>query len=204
MASAIDRNEHLFFSHLAVSYTNPYVGMLAIHLRRGDYVKACQDLGTWSSTFYGWSLLPHLPDAFTPPPTPEGTYKNNTPENYAIYLKRCFPTQAQILKKIREAKLDWETHPASQGHKLHSLYIMTNADSKWLNGLKDQLFAEGWLIVLSSTDLILDTEQISVAMAIDTEIGRKAAVFIGNGVSVSSILSMLWSDLACDVVVFND
>ena len=201
---AIARNEHLFFSHLAVTDTNPYSGMMAIHLRRGDYVRACQNYATWSSTFYGWNQLPHLPDAFTPPPTPEGTWGTNTPENYAIYYQRCFPTHAQIFAKIRDVKLDWETHPVSQGHKLRSLYIMTNADAKWLDELKALLLAEGWLTVLSSTDLVLNSEETSVAMTIDTEIGRKAAVFIGNGVSVSSVLSMPYSDLVCNIVVFND
>ena len=178
--SAIDRNEHLFFSHLAPTYSNPYAGMMAIHLRRGDYEIACHKYPRWSSPFFGWNQLPELRDSFIPPPG--GSYGTNTPENTALYLKRCLPTVEQILTKIKDSKLEWEENPASQDHKLTSLYIMTNADRKWLDNLKDRLFEEGWLTVISSNELILDAEQTTVAMSVDMDIGRRAAVFIGNGV----------------------
>ena len=178
---AIDRNEHLFFSHLAPATPNPYVGMMAIHLRRGDYGIACYKYPLWSSPFYGWNQLPDLVDTFIPPPG--GSYGKNTPENTALYLKRCLPTVEQILTKIKDSKLEWETSPASQDHKLTSIYIMTNADRNWLNNLKGLLFKEGWLTVVSGDDLKLDAEQTTVAMSIDMDIGQRAAVFIGNGVS---------------------
>ena len=87
------------------------------------------------------------------------------------------------MAKIKEAKLEWEKNDASEGHELTSMYIMTNADKRWQDALKAKLFAEGWLTVVSINDLILDAEQTTVAVAIDMDIGRRAAVFIGNGVS---------------------
>ncbi|KAF9538706.1 hypothetical protein CPC08DRAFT_508566 [Agrocybe pediades] len=54
--STVDRNTYLFLPRgprpeLPVS-NNPYDRMLAIHLRRGDFKKACLDLANWNSTFY--------------------------------------------------------------------------------------------------------------------------------------------------------
>lgn len=154
---------------------------MAIHLRRGDYEAACHRFPKWSSPFYGWNALPDLPDTFVPPPG--SGYGTNTPENTALYLKRCLPTEAEILAKIKEVKLEWEKNDASERHELTSMYIMTNADKRWQDALKAKLFAEGWLTVVSINDLILDAEQTTVAVAIDMDIGRRAAVFIGNGVS---------------------
>jgi hypothetical protein len=161
---------------------------MAIHLRRGDYLKACQGYSDWSSTFYGWNNLPELPDTFVPPSG--GGYGNNTPKNEALYFKRCFPTDDQVIAKIMETKLDWETGRDGP-QKLHSLYIMTNGEKSWVDGLGKRLLGEGWQKVVSNADLVLNDEQIGVGMAVDMDIGRRAGVFIGNGVSVSNSLLQL-------------
>ena len=63
--------------------------------------------------------LPDLVDTFIPPPG--GRYGKNTPKNTALYLKQCLPTVEQIPRKIKDSKLDWETSPASQDHKLQRI-----------------------------------------------------------------------------------
>jgi hypothetical protein len=188
--SAVARNEHVLFSPTSDHHSNRYEGLMAIHLRRGDYLSACQGLADWNSTFYEWNLLPELPDVFVPPSG--GGWGKNTPENEAIYLKRCFPSEEQLTAKIMQSKLDWETGGGnrSQRQKLDSLYIMTNAEKDWLDGFRTRLIEAGWAMVTSSADLVLDDEQTSVAMAVDMDIGRRAGVFIGNGVSVSDLGSI--------------
>ncbi|KAH0586012.1 hypothetical protein H2248_007289 [Termitomyces sp. 'cryptogamus'] len=63
---SIKQNEHLFMPppHWRFPWNTPgpYTHMLAMHIRRGDFKSACTHLATWNSTFYGWNLLPHLPD----------------------------------------------------------------------------------------------------------------------------------------------
>jgi hypothetical protein len=66
------------------------------------------------------------------------------------------------------------------------VYILSNEKrTAWMDGLK-MLQKEGWTVV-ASRDLVLDAEQKDVSMAVDMEIARRAAVFVGNGVSLSSL-----------------
>ena len=180
MSSAIEKNEALFFSPEQAVLSNRYHSMMAIHIRRGDYRAACQGFSEWGSNFYGWNLLPELPDWFVPPPGSGSGYTKSKKE--ALYFKRCFPTEDQIVAKVMESKLDWETGGDGRS-ELQLLYIMTNAENGWIEALKARLRAEGWPTVISGTDLLLDDEQTGVGMAVDMDIGRRAGLFIGNGVS---------------------
>ena len=62
---------------------------------------------------------------------------------------------------------------------------MTNAKKDWLDEFKKSLADAGWLKVVTSKDLVFDDDQTGVNMAIDMDIGRRAAVFIGNGVRLA-------------------
>jgi hypothetical protein len=46
------------------------------------------------------------------------------------------------------------------------------------------LYEDGWSHVATTQDLELTQEQKDVSMAVDMEIARKAAVFVGNGVCI--------------------
>ncbi|KDR71316.1 hypothetical protein GALMADRAFT_75159 [Galerina marginata CBS 339.88] len=164
-----------------VDEVDPFSHMLAIHLRRGDFNQACQSLSDWNATFYSWNLLEFLPDKFTPPPG--GSFGKNTPENEALYMKHCLPSDDEILQKIRDSRSDYLDAVNGQGRKetLDILYILTNDDSDWLKGVQKNMLTEGWKVVVTSRDLVLDREGKDVAMAVDMEIARKASVFIGNG-----------------------
>lgn len=184
--AAIARNEYLFVPRGGMKSPgprNPYDRMLAIHIRRGDFKEACLGLATWNSTFYSWNLLPFLPDKFVPPPG--GSWGKNTEENIAVYMERCLPTFDAIVQKIRDSRHDY-IKAAKGGEKrtLDTLYILTNDDSEWLQQLKSALKGEGWNLVVTSKDLVLDAEGVDTGMAVDMDIARRAAVFIGNGVSV--------------------
>lgn len=179
VSAAIDRNEYLFLPrgprppHPAPR--SPYARMLAIHLRRGDYLVHCHNLASWNSTYYGWAQLPSLPDMFTPLP-------DDDPERIDKMLTHCLPTSAQIVKRIHDVREEYLK--AGPRRLLDVLYLLTNDQETWLDGLKAELKTAGWHTIVTTRDLQLDAEQTDVSMAIDMELARMAAVFIGNGVSV--------------------
>ncbi|KAG9226540.1 hypothetical protein CCMSSC00406_0005793 [Pleurotus cornucopiae] len=181
--SAVARNEHLFGGG------DSYDRMMAMHIRRGDFKGACLELARWNSTFYSWNLLPFLPDKFTPPPG--GWWGANTPENTAVYLERCLPSSEAIVEKARRAREDLARHSTqTHGAQLDVMYLLTNEDGEWLDAMKRLLKNDGWTTVVTSRDLALNDEQAVVGMAVDMDIARQAAVFIGNG----------WSSFTSNIV----
>ncbi|KAF5382695.1 hypothetical protein D9615_003074 [Tricholomella constricta] len=190
--SAVERNAYLFNPRgprppHPVS-RDPHDRMLAIHARRGDFKDACLHLAKWNSTFYSWNLLEELPDAFPPPPG--GEQGNNTPENIRKYLEHCLPSFDDIVSKVRDSRYEY-LKESKKGHKtLDVLFLLTNAEGEWLDQLKATLREDGWHTIVTSKDLELDQEQTEVNMAVDMEIARRAAVFVGNG----------WSSFTSNIV----
>ncbi|KAF9068591.1 hypothetical protein BDP27DRAFT_1224103 [Rhodocollybia butyracea] len=169
--SAVDANEYLF---RARGSRDPYQRMMAIHIRRGDYLEACYRLAYYNSTFYSWNLLPQFTDSFVVP----STMSWNSSEYTQFYLDRCYPEPQAILKKVREAR---KAYVDAGGENLDVMYLLTNAQGDWLAGMLSYLKKDGWNTIVTSKDLELTAEQTDVNMAIDMEFARKAAVFIGNG-----------------------
>ncbi|KII83763.1 hypothetical protein PLICRDRAFT_440474 [Plicaturopsis crispa FD-325 SS-3] len=180
--SAVDRNEYLFHPRgprpAFPAPHDPFARMMALHIRRGDFDEACLRLARWNSTFYGWNLLPALPDHFEPPPG--GAWGLNTPANVALYMEHCWPTSDAIIVKVREVRASYVA--AGKDRLLDVMYLLTNGEQEWLELLKYALRREGWHNIVTSKDLQLDREQFGVNMAVDMDIARQAAVFIGNGV----------------------
>ncbi|KAL0955214.1 hypothetical protein HGRIS_004117 [Hohenbuehelia grisea] len=182
---------------LPPSHRPPIPGLLAIHVRRGDFGDHCEHLAKWSSRFNGLNTFPGIPDRFDAPPG--GGWGENTPENTQIYMKRCFPSVRQIVEKILEVRkgsrtrdVEAQMRPDSRvvkrfmagGQELTRLHIMTNAKREWIEELKAQLRAAAdWDAIVSSRDLVLTKEQKYVAQAVDMYIGERAQEFIGNGFS---------------------
>jgi hypothetical protein len=83
---------------------------------------------------------------------------------------------------------------AGQGRTLDILYVLTNAGADWFAEFKANMLADGWGTVVSGTDFVLDDEQKEVDMAMDMEIARRAAVFIGNGVRATPNLEPVAAD----------
>ncbi|KAG6860179.1 hypothetical protein C0995_014749 [Termitomyces sp. Mi166 len=182
--SAVERNTYLFNPsgprpELPVS-RSPYERMLAIHARRGDFKEACLHLAKWNSTFYSWNLLEELPDSFTPPPG--GKEGENTPENIENYLEHCLPQFDDVVAKVRDSRYEYQQQSKAGPKTLDVLFLLTNAKGEWLDQLKATLKEDGWHTIVTSKDLELDQEQTEVNMAVDMEIARRAAVFVGNGV----------------------
>jgi hypothetical protein len=124
------------------------------------------------------NLWPSLPDAFT---IPAGVGNGNASDSAVeVYRKHCFPTVEESAAKIRSAREEYKArHPSKP---LDVLYILTNADAAWVEGFAARMKQEGWGTVVGSPNLVLDIEQKELGMAIDMEMGRRAEVFIGNGV----------------------
>ncbi|PPR04092.1 hypothetical protein CVT24_010665 [Panaeolus cyanescens] len=201
--SAIDTNKALFLSRKRRSQVVPLENaldtVLAIHVRRGDFKEACLEHAAMNSTFYSWNLLPFLPDKFTPPPGPtptefgSGGSASISSDTEALYLSRCLPGPVSIANKVKQAKEEYTRYflqhrPGQQQERrpLDVLYIMSNDNTQWIDDLKATLKRDGWGQIVTSRDLRLTQEQKEVSVAVDMDIGRRAAVFIGNGVSSSS------------------
>ena len=182
--AAVERNERLFAPRHAFSARrDSFARLMAVHIRRGDYNDACLNLANYNATYYSWNLLDVLPDRFDPPPG--GTMGQNTPENIEVYKAHCLPSMDSIVRTIQKARADYIRPSSSFWHRrvLDAIHLLTNEDNEWVVSLKDKLHREGWQTVVTSHDLVLDQEQIAVSMAVDMDIARRAAVFIGNGVS---------------------
>lgn len=159
-------------------------GLLAMHVRRGDYDFHCRHIANWSSTYTSWALLPQLIDSFkVPDDCGDG---KASPEAVAAYLRVCWPTNEQIVER---AKLMRTLHPG-----LNRVYILTNGKPDYLAKLKSDLKRDGWAKVSTSQDMTLDWQETWVAQSIDMAIAQRSEVFVGNGVSACFYRLLLVTD----------
>ncbi|KAL4261771.1 hypothetical protein AB1N83_007835 [Pleurotus pulmonarius] len=195
------------------TYPPMFEGMLAVHIRRGDYKRHCPRLAQWHSNYMGIAQLPGLPDRFDPSSfdhdegitassagddepgnerdghtDPEDT--PHTREEY--YLAHCLPSVSQIVKRLSILRREHNLQQQNQNQNttfalppLSKVYVLTNGWSFWLSQLFDGLKADGWEDVVSSfnVEANLDREQKYVGMAVDMAIAERAEVFVGNGFS---------------------
>lgn len=151
-------------------------GLLALHLRRGDFENHCVHLANWTAAWMGFNSFPEFPDQWVRPEG--GGWGETTKENMELYMRKCYPEIGQIVAMVDEVRRS----PAGQG--LKDIYIMTNGKREWVSDLKAALNAMGgWNKIASSRDLVISAEQKEVAQAVDMMIGEKAQAIIGNGVS---------------------
>jgi hypothetical protein len=116
-----------------------------------------------------WNQLPQLPDRLN---LGSAHGEGVTPGNNVMFHRRRFPTEDEIITKIHEVRRDWEDELASSS---------VPDESK-------RMRLEGWDMVVSSADLLLNSDQMAVSNVVDMEIARRAAVFIGNGVRFQVLL----------------
>jgi GDP-fucose protein O-fucosyltransferase len=155
-------------------------GLIAIHLRRGDYSRHCPRLFTWDSRYISINKHPSLPDKFDP------TQFSDSPQlREAYYMTHCLPTVEEIVQRMREVR---EANP-----HLKRVYVSTNAWWWFINSLKSALIKDGWEDFMSSLDIVLDSEQRYVSMAVDMAIAEQADVLLGNGVCTYSLVSVSFS-----------
>ncbi|KAJ7916021.1 hypothetical protein B0H13DRAFT_2323718 [Mycena leptocephala] len=131
-------------------------GLVAVHLRRGDYKRHCLRLVRWGSEYMGVNTHPQLPDRFVIPTN------TTAEETEAHYLQHCLPTPGQLAARLHAVRADHAArHPGSA--PLSRVYILTNAWGWFVNSVRAEL--------------------AGVGMAVDMRIGEGAEVFLGNGFS---------------------
>ncbi|KAF7421334.1 hypothetical protein PC9H_011857 [Pleurotus ostreatus] len=194
------------------TYPPMFEGMLAVHIRRGDYKRHCPRLAQWHSNYMGIAQLPGLPDRFDPSSFDhdEGIAASSTDDEVGnerdgntdpedtphtreeYYLAHCLPSVSQIVKRLSAVRREHNLQQQNQDTNmtlalppLSKVYVLTNGWSFWLSQLFESLKADGWEDVVSSFNVEgnLDREQKYVGMAVDMAIAERAEVFVGNGFS---------------------
>jgi hypothetical protein len=195
---AYRRNRHIFVpnarstlfsgftgSTVAENYSATIPGLLALHVRRGDFQNHCVHLGKWSSNWNAFNMFPEFSDRFERPT--DGGWGETSEKNMQMYMKRCFPTIDEIVQKVMLVRVESE-------QPLTHLYIMTNGAVAWVEELKEALRRSGnWAQIKSSRDLDITWEQKFVVQALDMLVAQRSEVFIGNG----------WSSLTSNVVMLR-
>lgn len=183
---AYKKNQHLFeptntsfwggfFNSQEEIKPAPIPGLLAIHVRRGDFKDHCEHLAKWSSDWNAFNSFPEFHDKFDRPT--DGGWGETSEENMKLYVRRCYPSIEQIVEKVRKVRME-------AAEPLRYLYIMTNGPTPWVEELKSALAQDtNWDQLGSSRDLKTTWEQKFVAQALDMYVAQWAQVFIGNGVS---------------------
>ncbi|KZT07597.1 uncharacterized protein LAESUDRAFT_724558 [Laetiporus sulphureus 93-53] len=163
----------------------PVPGLLAMHIRRGDFAEHCVNLGKWGAAYSGFNSFPALPDKFPVP--------SHLPEDERVeaFRPHCYPDIDEIVRRAEEVALEEEVKGRQ---RLRDVYIMTNGPAEWVAELKERLVQKGngrWRMVTSSRDLMLNWEQRYVKQAVDMLIGQRAQVFVGNAFSsLTGIINM--------------
>lgn len=177
--------EGLTGSATAENYSNPIPGLLALHVRRGDFQDHCVHLGKWSSNWNAFNQFPEFSDKFDRPT--DGGWGETSEKNMQMYMQRCFPTIEQIVQKVTQVRVESEK-------PLTHIYIMTNGVTAWVQELKEALENSGsWDQIRSSRDLDITWEQKFVVQALDMFVAQRSEVLIGNG----------WSSLTSNVVMLR-
>ncbi|KAG8904053.1 hypothetical protein FRC00_014281, partial [Tulasnella sp. 408] len=156
-------------------------GLLAIHLRRGDFIEHCDNLNHWASVWSGWNSFPAYRDKFplTLAQAANMTYEERLP----YYLPHCLPTVDELVYRLHIVRREWELGGRSGERKLKRAYLLTNAEPKYKKEVKEKLLADGWEHVAMTSDLLVEQPEVEVDLAADMMIGQYAEVFVGNGFS---------------------
>jgi len=164
----------------------PLTGLLALHIRRGDYGEHCAGLANWGSIYMGFNEFPGLPDKFSPHAT------SSQGEEATRYAMHCFPDIEQIVSRVREVRAG--LLPTT---RLTRVYMLTNGRPEWVRELKDALQEDArregmgeWEHIGTSRELRLTREQRHNSQALDMAVAQRAEVFIGNGVSFFIFVSV--------------
>lgn len=159
----------------------PIPGLMAIHVRRGDYANHCAFLARVGDPFVSINSLPSLPDASLGKFSPQ--WRGSRAE-VAAHRRRCHPSIPEIVAKVLAVRA------TEAGKGVRRLHIMTNGGPAYIANLKralwDAVAPGGWDSISSSRDLVLNWEQRFVAQAVDVLVAQRAQVLIGNGVSTCS------------------
>ncbi|PIL34073.1 hypothetical protein GSI_03784 [Ganoderma sinense ZZ0214-1] len=180
-------------------------GLMAIHIRQGDYSSHCTTLGSIGDPFVSVNSFPSLPDQLMPPGNRTSHGKlpvewTGSPEQLEYHHRRCFPSIPEIVAKVLEVR------SAPVGAGVRRIHIMTNGKAPYIAQLKNALKdAAEWDSVSSSRDLVLNWEQKFVSQAVDVLVAQRAQVIIGNGFSTltsNAVIMRLANNFSTDSIRF--
>ncbi|KIY70834.1 hypothetical protein CYLTODRAFT_419368 [Cylindrobasidium torrendii FP15055 ss-10] len=166
-------------------------GLLAVHLRRGDYFGHCKYLTKWSVRYQGMNRFPGIPDHFDPDDFDEAKQTK-----YEHFVEHCMPDVPTVVARLGEVR------DAAPELGLTKVYAMSNGKRAWLDELWTELRKDGWGPVQSgepthelgsTADLDLTNREWYVSGAIDMAIAEQAQMFVGNG----------WSSLTGNIIMFR-
>ncbi|KAG6853547.1 hypothetical protein C0991_003338 [Blastosporella zonata] len=169
--SSLERNIGVIYPNTiqtSLDETTPLRGLVAIHLRRGDFQGHCKFLLRWRADFMGFNRFPEMVDRF------DASQLSHPDALNKYYMSHCIPDVYQIVERLRTVR--------KENPGINRVYALTNGKISWVEELKRELRDDGWLDVKSSLDLELDSAQQQVSMAVDMAIAERAEVFVGNGV----------------------
>ncbi|KAF8190285.1 hypothetical protein K438DRAFT_1676106 [Mycena galopus ATCC 62051] len=176
-------NARYFASHspfdeaplMTETYTAPLKGLLALHIRRGDYETWCTDAYLHGMSFTGFNSFPLLPDQHSP--RAKKPLDAGSGSDFDKHRRHCLPSIPKIVAKVLAV--------TARAPHFTRVYVITNAEHAWLEDLTAALrtahhWADG---IRTSRDLQLSWEGKFVAEALDVYVGQRAERFIGNGFS---------------------
>ena len=182
---AFETNQHLFSLSPASPPTPglrypPIPGLLALHVRRGDFEAHCPKLRSGKTTFTGLNTQPGTIDKDIK--LAENKDGSLTQDSVDAFQRACFPSINQIVERVRQVR------QTEEGKGLKNVFIMTNGSPEWVEGLGEALMKDHpWNLIASSLQMRVSWEQKFVASAVDMMIAQRSDVFIGNGVSISAL-----------------
>ncbi|KAJ6487435.1 hypothetical protein C8R47DRAFT_1072092 [Mycena vitilis] len=164
----------------------PIPGLLAIHVRRGDFQKHCAWLADYDGVdFSGWTSF-GSPDVHRTGAYPQLPDYRDIPPGVSFHdatLAHCLPTPDQIVAKVRAVRAASASGKKYPAQNLRAVYIATNGEREWVAGLVGLLKADGWDMVSTSLDLELARDEVAISQAIDSAVLVGAETFIGVGFS---------------------
>lgn len=152
---------------------NSLNGLVAVHLRRGDFAGHCRWLAYLHAGFNGWNAFPSFVDQFA---------DEEERKNEEVFMRRCLPTVDELVGRLHEIREQYEA-VHGKGHELRRVYVLNNAEEPFLVHLKEGLGRDGWEAVYGTQDMEVKVGESEVVMAGDMMIAQRAEVFVGNGVS---------------------
>lgn len=159
-------------------------GLVAVHLRRGDFEQHCKWLAYLHAEYNGWNAFPTYVDRFDDEEERKDEEK---------FIQRCLPTPTQLVERLRVIKREWEAVHGKEGHELTRVYVLNNAEELFMMDLKQGLMDDGWEAVHGTLDMDVGRKGREVDMVADMMIAHLAEVFVGNGVSAHCFVASLLS-----------
>ncbi|KAF9542941.1 hypothetical protein CPC08DRAFT_700583 [Agrocybe pediades] len=144
-------------------------GLVALHLRRGDYKRHCTRLAAWQAGYMGWNRLvdgrdgrktfeEELAGNMAMENGTSFTESNTQDTREKLYLTHCLPTIPEVVRRLHQVRDEYaERLPTLEDGKdsgtLRHVYVLTNGWPSYVKELRRALLDDGWESVIASQDV---------------------------------------------------